>query len=105
MYTERSVWVAYLMAIPFGVLGFHKFYLRQPVWGCIYLCTFGLLGLGWLYDLFTLPGQVERCNRKLEPGDDFTELLEDEIEELEEEIMELEDEIHDLKSKQMAQQE
>ena len=100
---RRSVLIAYLLVFPWGLLGFHKFYLRQPVMGWVYLFTGGLLGLGWLYDLFTLPGQVATCNRELQPEEDYAELLEEEIEDLEEEIMELEEEILELKSKQVPQ--
>jgi len=100
MQEERKVWIAYLTALPFGLLGFHKFYLRQPVMGIIYFFTGGLLALGWLYDLCTLPSQVERCNGNLASADDIEEFFEEEIEELEEEIFELQDEITQLKSNQ-----
>lgn len=101
--TKRSVLVAYLWAFPFGFLGLHKFYLQQTGWGVLYFFTGGLLGIGWLYDLVTLPAQVDTFNKTVRPRDDMTDLLEEEIEELEEEIMDLEDEIHELKAKQAAQ--
>ena len=104
MHEERSVWVTYLLAIPFGIFGFHKFYLRQNLMGCIYLFSLGLFGLGWLYDLFTIPSQVRTFNRELQHTDGYAEQLEEEIEDLEEEIMELEEEILELKSKQVPQQ-
>lgn len=101
MYTERKVWIAYVAAVPWGVLGIHRFYLRQPFIGCLYFFTGGLLVVGWLYDLVTLPDQVIRCNAKLSPvNDDIEELLEEEIEDLEDEIDELQDEIALLRSRE-----
>ena len=104
MYAERKVWVAYLAAFPLGVLGIHKFYLRQPVLGCIYFFTGGLLVVGWLYDLVTLPGQVDRCNEKLSSVEDLEELLEEEVEDLEDEIIQLQDEIIHLRSNEGSNQ-
>ena len=100
MYRERKVWVAYLMAFPWGVLGVHKFYLKRPVLGCIYFFTAGLFVVGWLYDLVTLPDQVDRCNEAYSSKEDFEDILEDEIEDLEDEIIHLQDEIAHLKSNQ-----
>ncbi|MCJ8504047.1 NINE protein [Kocuria flava] len=40
----KSLLLAYVLWLLLGWLGVHKFYLRQPVWGLIYL---GLGGLGW----------------------------------------------------------
>lgn len=92
------------IGIPFGRARLHKFYLRQPVLGCIYFFTGGPFILGWLYDLATLPDQVNHCNAKLSSGEDLEELLEEEIEELEDEITLLENEIVQLKSTQMSTQ-
>lgn len=44
---------AYLMWLPlFGLVGAHHFYLNRPGWGILFLCTFGLLGCGWIFDFF-----------------------------------------------------
>jgi TM2 domain-containing membrane protein YozV len=56
---------AYLWWFFLGGLGAHKYYLGRPGWGAIYTFTLGLLGLGAFYDLFTIPAQVRRANRKL----------------------------------------
>jgi hypothetical protein len=40
----------------------HKSYLGCPGMDVLYLCTFGLLWVGIIWDLFTLPGQVQRAN-------------------------------------------
>ena len=60
--TNRSVSLAYLFWFLWGLLGVHKFYLGRPVMGFVYLLTAGIFGLGWLLDLFTIPGQVFRFN-------------------------------------------
>lgn len=53
---------AYLLAFFLGLFGAHYFYLRRPRWGFLYLFTFGLLGVGWLIDLFRLQFLVSRFN-------------------------------------------
>lgn len=53
---------AYLLAFFLGLFGAHYFYLRRPRWGLLYLFTFGLLGVGWLIDLFRLQFLVSRFN-------------------------------------------
>lgn len=35
-----------------GWSGYYRFYKDQIVWGFVYLITFGLFGLGWIYDIF-----------------------------------------------------
>ncbi len=47
-----------------GIFGIHRFYLGKWITGIIYLLTGGLLGLGLLYDLWTLNGQVSEINRR-----------------------------------------
>ena len=51
--------------IPLGLLGAHHFYLRRPLFGIIYLFTFGLFGAGFVVDLFRLPILVDRANEDL----------------------------------------
>ena len=54
---------AYLCLFPLGFLGLHHFYLRRPGWGVLYLCTFGVLGIGWVIDWFRLPCLVNDHNK------------------------------------------
>ena len=61
----RSVGAAYLWWFFLGGFGAHKFYLGRPGWGIVYALTLGLLFLGLLWDLFTLPSQVRAANRKM----------------------------------------
>lgn len=58
----KDTFVAYLLFFLFSVLGVHKFYLRKPLIGILYIFTLGLCGFGLLYDLFTLPSQVRLVN-------------------------------------------
>ena len=46
----------------FGVLGFHRFYLGKFGTGILYLVTGGLVGVGCIYDFFTMPMQVRNAN-------------------------------------------
>ena len=47
--------IGYILWI-FGFLGFHRFYFGRPISGTIYFFTLGLCGIGWLVDLFLIPG-------------------------------------------------
>jgi TM2 domain-containing membrane protein YozV len=58
----KSKEIAYLLLFFTGLMGGHHFYLGRPFKGLLYLCTGALFGIGWLYDLFTLGGQVDRVN-------------------------------------------
>lgn len=51
----HSVLFGYLLWI-FGFLGMHRFYYGKPISGTIWLFTLGLLGIGWIIDLFLIPG-------------------------------------------------
>ena len=54
--------IGYILWI-FGFTGAHRFYFGKPISGTIWLCTGGLLGIGWAYDFWTLNGQVDEANR------------------------------------------
>ncbi len=51
----HSKTVGYILWI-FGFMGAHRFYFGRPVTGTIWLLTFGLAGIGWIIDLFLIPG-------------------------------------------------
>ncbi len=63
----RDLGTAYLLCLAqfFGFAGLHRFYLGKPVTGTLWLFTWGLFGIGLLYDLITLPAQVEAVNKRL----------------------------------------
>ncbi len=55
--------IAWLLLGFLGVLGIHRFYMGKILTGILWLATGGLLGLGWLYDLWTLNDQIDEINR------------------------------------------
>ncbi len=59
-----SLGIAYLLwAIGgFGTLGLHRFYLRKPGTGVLWLLTGGVLWIGAVVDLFRLPRLVDEAN-------------------------------------------
>jgi TM2 domain-containing membrane protein YozV len=59
--------IGYLLWI-FGFLGSHRFYYGKPVSGTIYFFTLGLLGIGWLIDLFLIPSMDREADRKYISG-------------------------------------
>jgi len=54
--------VAWILQTFLGLIGIHRFYLGKIWTGLLWLLTGGLFGIGWLYDFFTLNGQVDECN-------------------------------------------
>lgn len=64
---KKSFLISYVLLICFGWFGVHRFYLGKWFSGLIYLGTFGLLGLGVLLDLFTLPYLIKEANEPTEP--------------------------------------
>jgi TM2 domain-containing membrane protein YozV len=45
-----------------GFFGIHRFYMGKWITGIVYLLSGGLLGIGYLYDLWTLNDQVSLIN-------------------------------------------
>ncbi|MBF5055474.1 hypothetical protein Y5W_00768 [Alcanivorax sp. 521-1] len=54
-------WLCYIFL---GVFGVHRFYMRKYGTGVLYLLTLGLLGVGLVYDLFTLSRQISDQNQR-----------------------------------------
>ncbi|MCF2969766.1 TM2 domain-containing protein [Synechococcus sp. Nb3U1] len=46
----------------FGICGIHRFYLGRWRTGLLWLCTFGLLGIGQVIDLVLIPRMVQKKN-------------------------------------------
>ncbi len=59
--------IGYILWI-FGFLGAHRFYYGRPVSGTLYFFTFGLFFIGWLIDLFLIPGMNRTAAIKFKPG-------------------------------------
>ena len=64
--THRKT-VGYLLWI-FGFTGSHRFYYGKPITGTIWFFTLGLLGIGWLIDLFLIPSMDRRADRRYRTG-------------------------------------
>lgn len=67
MNDTHSKVVGYILWI-FGFLGAHRFYYGKPVTGTIWLFTFGLLGIGWLIDLFLIPSMDREADLRFNSG-------------------------------------
>lgn len=79
---QKSVGIGYLLLIFLGGAGAHKFYLGKTGMGALYLGLtvlgaittiivigwgiLGIVGFMCLYDLFTLPRQVQKRNEEIE---------------------------------------
>lgn len=64
---NHSIAIGYLLWI-FGFTGAHRFYFGRPVSGMIYFFTFGLLGIGWLIDVFLIPGMDRQTDSRYVSG-------------------------------------
>jgi len=63
----HSILIGYILWI-FGFTGAHRFYYGKPVTGTIWVFTLGLLGLGWLIDVFLIPSMDRAADRRYAPG-------------------------------------
>ena len=52
----------------FGFTGAHRFYFGKPISGTLYFFTLGLLGIGWLVDLFLIPSMDRQANLRFGTG-------------------------------------
>lgn len=63
----HSTAIGYILWI-FGFMGAHRFYFGKPISGTIWFFTLGLLGIGWLIDLFLIPGMDREADVRFSPG-------------------------------------
>jgi len=67
MTPTHSTPIGYILWI-FGFIGAHRFYFGRPVTGTIWFFTLGLLGIGWLIDLFLIPGMNRSAATRYRSG-------------------------------------
>ena len=58
--------VAWILLVFLGAFGLHRMYMGKWGTGILYLCTLGLLGIGVIYDMWTLNDQITLINGKQE---------------------------------------
>ena len=63
----HSKTIGYLLWL-FGFTGAHRFYYGRPLTGTIWFFTGGLCLVGWLVDLFLIPGMDETADFRYYPG-------------------------------------
>ncbi|MDQ5985929.1 MAG: hypothetical protein CSYNP_01647 [Syntrophus sp. SKADARSKE-3] len=63
----HSALMGYILWI-FGFTGSHRFYFGKPISGTIYFFTLGLLGIGWLLDLFLIPSMTRNADLRFSEG-------------------------------------
>lgn len=59
--------IGYLLWL-FGFTGSHRFYYGRPISGTIYFFTLGLFLIGWLIDLFLIPGMDRDADLRFTSG-------------------------------------
>jgi TM2 domain-containing membrane protein YozV len=64
--THRKT-IGYILWL-FGFTGSYRFYYGKPLMGTIYFFTFGLLGIGWLIDLFLIPHMDRQADLRFIAG-------------------------------------
>ncbi|MFP4030846.1 MAG: NINE protein [Desulfococcaceae bacterium] len=63
----HSKLMGYLLWI-FGFTGAHRFYFGRPISGTIYFFTLGLLLIGWIIDIFLIPGMDREADIRFSEG-------------------------------------
>lgn len=64
---SHSTFVGYVLWLV-GFTGSHRFYFGRPISGTLYFFTFGLLGIGWLIDVFLIPSMDREADFKYQRG-------------------------------------
>ena len=63
----HSTLLGYVLWI-FGFTGSHRFYYGKPISGTIWFLTLGLVGIGWLIDLFLIPAMDREADLRYKQG-------------------------------------
>lgn len=64
----HNMLIGYILWI-FGFMGAHRFYYGKPVTGTIWFFTLGLLFVGWIIDLFLIPGMDREAEIRYRDGE------------------------------------
>ena len=64
--THRKT-LGYILWI-FGFTGSHRFYYGKPLTGTLYFLTLGILGIGWVIDLFLIPAMDRQADLRFISG-------------------------------------
>jgi len=64
---SHSTPVGYLLWVV-GFTGAHRFYFGKRLSGLLWLLTGGLAGIGWLIDVFLIPGMDRAAERRYASG-------------------------------------
>ena len=64
---SHSPLMGYLLWI-FGFMGSHRFYYGRPITGTIWFFTLGLFFVGWIIDLFLIPGMNDDADDRYFEG-------------------------------------
>ncbi len=59
--------IGYILWI-FGFMGAHRFYYGRPISGTIYFFTLGIFLIGWIVDLFLIPGMDRAADIRYSSG-------------------------------------
>lgn len=60
--------LAWILLTFLGLFGIHRMYMGKWLTGIIFLLTGGLLGMGYIYDFWTLNDQITILNTKNDPA-------------------------------------
>lgn len=63
----HSKTIGYLLWI-FGFMGAHRFYFGRQKTGILWFFTLGLLGVGWVIDLFLIPSMSRSASERYAKG-------------------------------------
>ena len=63
----HSALMGYILWIA-GFTGSERFYYGKPISGTVYFFTFGILGIGWLLDLFLIPSMAREADFRFKEG-------------------------------------
>lgn len=53
-HSVKNYWLTLVLVVAVGVVGGHRFYTGKVGTGILFLLSGGLLGIGWVIDIFTV---------------------------------------------------